>query len=241
MKQAAALVLAMFSMACQSNSKEPLIPSIKASPLTSKEGIVSNRGGENDQLTDNKKGDVNMDDKKTQTAIFAGGCFWCTEAFFTELKGVDKVVSGYIGGTTVNPTYREVCSGATGHAEAIQITFNPDEVAYEDLLQIFFATHDPTTLNRQGADEGTQYRSEIFYTSDSQKAAAENFIKLLTDQNIYEGKKIVTKISAAKKFYPAEEYHQDYYAQNSDQPYCRAVITPKLDKLKKNYKSKLKQ
>ncbi|MEL1242914.1 peptide-methionine (S)-S-oxide reductase MsrA [Flavobacterium sp. DGU11] len=181
-----------------------------------------------------------MDNNKTETAIFAGGCFWCTEAFFTELKGVEKVVSGYIGGTTANPTYKEVCTGATGHAEAIKITYNPSEVAYEDLLEIFFATHDPTTLNRQGADVGTQYRSEIFYTTDEQKASAENFIKLLTDQHIYD-KKIVTKISSAPTFYPAEDYHQDYYAQNGNQPYCQAVITPKMDKLKKNYKSKLKQ
>ncbi|MCO6149373.1 peptide-methionine (S)-S-oxide reductase MsrA [Flavobacterium sp. NRK1] len=181
-----------------------------------------------------------MDDKKFETAIFAGGCFWCTEAFFTDLKGVEKVVSGYIGGKTENPTYKEVCSGYTGHAEAIKITFNPDEVAYEDLLEIFFATHDPTTLNRQGADVGTQYRSEIFYTTDAQKDTAENFIKLLTDQHIYD-KKIVTKVTKAPVFYPAEDYHQDYYAQNSNQPYCSAVITPKLEKLKKNYKSKLKQ
>ncbi|WP_243389569.1 peptide-methionine (S)-S-oxide reductase MsrA [Flavobacterium cyanobacteriorum] len=179
------------------------------------------------------------DNKKTETAIFAGGCFWCTEAFFTDLKGVEKVVSGYIGGKTENPTYKEVCSGYTGHAEAIKITFNPDEVAYEDLLEIFFATHDPTTLNRQGADVGTQYRSEIFYTTEAQKQAAENFIKLLTDQKIFD-KKIVTKVTSATTFYPAEDYHQDYYAQNPDQPYCQAVIAPKLAKLQKNYKSKLK-
>ncbi|KAF2519338.1 peptide-methionine (S)-S-oxide reductase MsrA [Flavobacterium salilacus subsp. salilacus] len=181
-----------------------------------------------------------MDNTKTETAIFAGGCFWCTEAFFIDLKGVEKVVSGYIGGKTENPTYKEVCSGYTGHAEAIKITFNPDEVAYEDLLEIFFATHDPTTLNRQGADVGTQYRSEIFYTTEAQKTTAENFIKLLTGQNIFD-KKIVTKVSKATTFYPAEDYHQDYYAQNENQPYCQAVITPKLEKLKKNYKSKLKE
>ncbi|AXG75293.1 peptide-methionine (S)-S-oxide reductase [Flavobacterium arcticum] len=181
-----------------------------------------------------------MDSTKTEIAIFAGGCFWCTEAFFTDLKGVDKVVSGYIGGKTENPTYKEVCSGYSGHAEAIKITFDPDDVAYEDLLEIFFSTHDPTTLNRQGADVGTQYRSEIFYTTETQKASAENFIKLLTEQDIF-GKKIVTKVSKASTFYPAEDNHQDYYAQNQNQPYCQAVIAPKLDKLKKNYKSKLKE
>ncbi|QEE51533.1 peptide-methionine (S)-S-oxide reductase MsrA [Flavobacterium alkalisoli] len=181
-----------------------------------------------------------MDNSKLETAIFAGGCFWCTEAFFTELKGVDKVVSGYIGGNTKNPTYREVCSGTTGHAEAIKITYNPDEIAYEDLLEIFFATHDPTTLNRQGADVGTQYRSEIFYTTPEQKTAAENFIKLLEDQKIFD-KKIMTRVTEAPTFYPAEDYHQDYFALNPDQPYCRAVIEPKMAKLKKNYKSKLKE
>ncbi|MFL9836060.1 peptide-methionine (S)-S-oxide reductase MsrA [Flavobacterium sp. ST-75] len=181
-----------------------------------------------------------MDNSKLETAIFAGGCFWCTEAFFTDLKGVDKVVSGYIGGTTKNPTYKEVCSGTTGHAEAIKIIYNPDEIAYEDLLEIFFATHDPTTLNRQGADIGTQYRSEVFYTTPEQKTKAENFIKLLEDQKIFD-KKIVTKVSEAKEFYPAEDYHQDYYALNPNQPYCKAVIEPKLSKLKKNYKSKLKE
>ena len=220
MNKALAVILAMVSFSCQSKAK---------SPAANDENV--------NEVTENTN---NMDNTKTETAIFAGGCFWCTEAFFTDLKGVEKVVSGYIGGKTENPTYKEVCTGTTGHAEAIKITYNPDEVAYEDLLEIFFATHDPTTLNRQGADEGTQYRSEIFYTTEAQKTAAENFIKLLTDQDIY-GKKIVTKISKASTFYPAEDYHQDYYAQNTNQPYCQAVISPKLEKLKKNYKSKLKE
>lgn len=215
MKSITAVLLAMVSMACQSKETEKK------------------------EVTQLDKGEINMDDKKTETAIFAGGCFWCTEAFFTDLKGVEKVVSGYIGGKTENPTYKEICEGYTGHAEAIKITFNPEEISYEDLLEIHFATHDPTTINRQGADVGTQYRSEIFYTSDAQKASAENFIKLLTDQKIFE-KKIVTKVTSAPKFYPAEEYHQDYYAINPDQPYCQAVIAPKLAKLKKNYQSKLK-
>jgi peptide-methionine (S)-S-oxide reductase len=221
MKKIAALVLAMFAISCQGSEKDP-----KADSL----GKITQQV---------KKGDLKMDNLKTETAIFAGGCFWCTEAFFTDLKGVEKVVSGYIGGAVVNPSYKDVCTGQTGHAEAIQITFNPAEVAYEDLLEIFFATHNPTTLNRQGADVGTQYRSEIFYTNEGQKKSAENFIKLLTDQNIFDSE-IVTAISAATKFYPAEEYHQDYYAQNGNQPYCQAVIAPKMDKLQKNYKSKLK-
>jgi len=187
-----------------------------------------------------KDNNIEMEEtKNTETAIFAGGCFWCTEAFFTDIKGVTKVESGYIGGKTENPTYKEVCSGYTGHAEAIRITFDPAQVGYEDLLEIFFATHDPTTLNRQGADVGTQYRSEIFYTTNEQKAKAENFIKFLADQKIFD-KTIVTKVTAAPKWYPAEDYHQDYYANNPNQPYCQAVIAPKLVKLQKNYKSKLK-
>jgi peptide-methionine (S)-S-oxide reductase len=223
MKKIAALVLATVSMACQGK------------PNTVAETAAKVK---NNEITQNKGGQI-MDNKKMETAIFAGGCFWCTEAFFTDLKGVEKVVSGYIGGKTENPTYKEVCEGYSGHAEAIQITFNPEEISYEDLLEIHFATHDPTTINRQGADVGTQYRSEIFYTTEEQKAKAENFIKLLTEQNIFP-KKIVTKISAATKFYRAEDYHQDYYANNPNQPYCQAVIAPKLAKLKKNYESRLK-
>ena len=174
-----------------------------------------------------------------EVATFAGGCFWCTEAVFLEIKGVEKVVSGYIGGTTKNPTYKDICTGETGHAEAIQITFNPNEVVYEDLLEVFFATHDPTTLNRQGADVGTQYRSEIFYHSEAQKTKAENYIQLLEKEKLYD-KKIVTKVSSASVFYNAEEYHQNYYNQNSSQGYCQMVIAPKLEKLRKYYKSKLK-
>ncbi|MEO4004696.1 MULTISPECIES: peptide-methionine (S)-S-oxide reductase MsrA [unclassified Flavobacterium] len=187
----------------------------------------------------NKAINTMNEQKGLQVATVAGGCFWCTEALFLELKGVKKVVSGYTGGTVKNPTYKEVCTGTTGHAEAIEITFDPGQISYEDILEVFFATHDPTTLNRQGADVGTQYRSEIFYHDEAQKKAAENFIKLLNDQNIY-GKNVVTKVSQAVTFYPAEDYHQDYYNQNKSQPYCMAVINPKLDKLRKNYKSMLK-
>ena len=174
-----------------------------------------------------------------EIATFAGGCFWCTEAVFLDIKGVEKVISGYIGGITKNPTYKEICTGTTGHAEAIQITFDPTQVAYEDLLEIFFATHDPTTLNRQGADVGTQYRSEIFYHSLAQKDKAENYIALIEKEKLYE-KKVVTKVSTATIFYPAEEYHQNYYNQNTEQGYCQMVIAPKLEKLRKYYKTKLK-
>ncbi|CAM3555984.1 peptide methionine sulfoxide reductase [Flavobacterium saliperosum S13] len=182
---------------------------------------------------------MGTENQKSVKATFAGGCFWCTEALFLEIKGVEKVVPGYTGGKVVNPTYEEVCEGTTGHAEAIEITYNPELISYEDLLEVFFGTHDPTTLNRQGADVGTQYRSEIFYHSEAQKKAAENFIDLLNTQNFY-GKKVVTKISPAVRFYVAEEYHKNYYNRNKNQGYCMAVIAPKLDKLKKNYQSKLK-
>ena len=224
MNKAFAFILAIVSISCQGTPKpitDEMVAEIKP--------VVSHQPAEA----------PGTDNLKLETAIFAGGCFWCTEAFFKELKGVQTVTSGYIGGTKANPTYREVCTGTTGHAEAIKITFDPAQIAYEDLLQVFFETHDPTTLNRQGNDTGTQYRSEIFYMSEAQKKAAENFIKLLTDQKIYSDK-VVTKISKATTFYEAEEYHQDYYALNKSQPYCQMVIAPKLAKLKKNYQSKLK-
>ena len=177
---------------------------------------------------------------EVEVATLAGGCFWCTEAVFLELNGVKSVVSGYIGGKTLNPTYKEICNGDTGHAEAIQITFDPNVISFGELLEIFFATHDPTTLNRQGNDVGTQYRSEIFYNNEVQKQLSEKYIDLLTKENTF-GKPIVTTISAASKFYEAEDYHQNYYNQNKEQGYCSYIITPKMDKLKKVYKDKLKK
>ena len=181
----------------------------------------------------------NMEIKEgMEVATFAGGCFWCTEAVFLELKGVKSVVSGYIGGRTVNPTYSEIGTGETGHAEAIEITFDPALISFGELLEIFFATHDPTTLNRQGADVGTQYRSEIFYHNAFQKQLSEDYIALMTSENTF-GKPIVTKMSQAPTFYVAEDYHQNYYNQNKTQGYCSYVITPKIDKLKKMYQDKL--
>ncbi len=174
-----------------------------------------------------------------EIATFAGGCFWCTEAVFLEIKGVEKVVSGYTGGTVKNPTYKEICTGTTGHAEAIQITYNPKIVPYKDLLEIFFSSHNPTTLNRQGADVGTQYRSEIFYHSENQKKQAEEYIALIEKERLYSDA-VVTAISPAVVFYAAEDYHQNYYNQNSSQGYCQMVIAPKLEKLRKYYQSKLK-
>ena len=175
-----------------------------------------------------------------EVATFAGGCFWCTEAVFLELDGVKSVKSGYIGGKTPNPTYREVSSGDTGHAEAIQITFDPTKITFGELLEIFFATHDPTTLNRQGNDVGTQYRSEIFYHNDFQKSLSEEYIKLLNSENTY-GKSVVTKVSPAPIFYEADDYHQNYYNQNKGQSYCTYVITPKIDKVRSKFKDKLKK
>lgn len=177
--------------------------------------------------------------KDREIATLGNGCFWCTEAVFSELKGVEKVVSGYTGGTVKNPSYKEVSAGTTGHAEALQIIYDPAVIAYEDLLEIFFATHNPTTLNRQGGDVGTQYRSEIFYHSEDQKTKAENYIALITKEKLYSDP-IVTKISPAVIFYDAEDYHKDYYTNNQSQGYCQMVIAPKLEKLRKYYKSKLK-
>ncbi len=179
-------------------------------------------------------------DNGNEVAVFAGGCFWCTEAVFLELKGVEDVKPGYIGGKTKNPTYKEICTGTTGHAEAIQIVFDPSIITYGELLEVFFATHDPTTLNRQGADMGTQYRSEIFTTNAKQKELAQAYIELLNAENTY-GKKVVTKVSEAPTFYVAEDYHKNYYNQNKGQSYCTYVITPKIDKVRKEFKDKLKK
>ncbi len=165
-----------------------------------------------------------------ETATFAGGCFWCTEAVFQRLKGVVSVKSGYTGGAKANPTYEEVCSGKTGHAEAIQVTFDPSATTYDALLDLFWRAHDPTTLNRQGADVGTQYRSAVFYHGEEQRKAAEASKKALDDTKRL-GAPVVTVIEPAGTFYPAEAYHQDYYKRNANAPYCRAVIAPKLKKI----------
>ena len=167
---------------------------------------------------------------QNETAVFGGGWFWCTEAVFKMLKGIYKVDPGYSGGTTLNPTYEEVSGGKTGHAECTRVEFNPDEVKYEDLLTVFFGSHDPTTLNRQGADVGTQYRSVIFYTTEEQKTLAENFIKEINGSNEM-GKPIVTELLPLEDFYVAEDYHKDYYERNKSASYCEIVINPKLEKV----------
>ena len=169
-----------------------------------------------------------------QTATLAGGCFWCLEAVFDEVKGVHSVESGYAGGHVEDPSYREVCTGRTGHAEVVQIHFDPNVVSYRDLLSVFFAIHDPTTLNRQGADVGTQYRSAIFYHNDEQQRIAEELIRELNAQKIWD-RPIVTEVTKLDKFYIAEEYHQEYFARNPYQPYCQAVVAPKVSKFRKHF------
>lgn len=215
MKKKISILLSMLAFSCQSKEKVQLVPHL------------------------NPTKPMEIQDK-LEVATFAGGCFWCTEAVFLELEGVKTVTSGYIGGTTVNPSYTDICTGNTGHAEAIQITFDPNKISFGELLEVFFATHDPTTLNRQGNDTGTQYRSEIFYHNKNQKKISEDYIALLTKENTF-GKPIVTVISEASKFYEAEEYHQNYYNQNQSQGYCSYVITPKVAKVRKLFKDKLKK
>lgn len=177
---------------------------------------------------------------KTSLATFGGGCFWCTEAVFLKVRGVSKVVSGYTGGPKPNPTYKEVCTGLTGHAEVIQITFDPSQVTFEQLLDVFFYTHDPTTKNRQGADVGTQYRSSVFYHDEQQKESTKTVIAELDKSGDFSDP-IVTTIEELKKFYPAEDYHQDYFALNPDNPYCQAVVGPKVSKFQKRYKELMKK
>jgi len=175
-----------------------------------------------------------------ETATLAGGCFWCLEAVFDELRGVHSVASGYSGGRTQNPSYKEVCGGSTGHAEAVQVQFDPAELSYRDLLNVFFAIHDPTTMNRQGADVGTQYRSAIFYHDEAQKRTAEEVIADLNQQAIWD-KPIVTEVAKFDKFFMAEDYHQEYFANNPLQPYCMAVVAPKVSKFRKHFIDKLKK
>jgi peptide-methionine (S)-S-oxide reductase len=174
-----------------------------------------------------------------ETAVFGGGCFWCLEAVFQRLPGVKSVESGYMGGRVENPTYKQVCTGTTGHAEVVRVTFDPSQISYRDLLEVFFTVHDPTTLDRQGNDVGTQYRSAIFYNSDEQRREAEKAIAELTDAGEFSAP-IVTAVGPAAPFFVAEDYHQNYFNENSQQPYCRFIIVPKLEKFRKAFAEKLK-
>ena len=189
----------------------------------------------NSTVAEKITGNENLD-----TATFGTGCFWCTEAIFQQLKGVKKVTSGYSGGHINNPTYKEICTGTTGHAEVIQLLYDPREISFDELLQVFWQTHDPTTLNRQGNDVGPQYRSAIFYQTEDQRRIAEHYKKELNEKKVFDNP-IVTEISALKNFFPAEDYHQNYYNNNGDQPYCYFVIRPKLEKFEKVFKDKIKK
>ncbi len=174
-----------------------------------------------------------------EVATLGGGCFWCTEAVFSDLKGVVKVESGYSGGTVANPSYEQVCTGRTGHAEVAQITFDPEVISYKGILEVFFTVHDPTTLNRQGADVGTQYRSVIFYHNSEQRAVAEQVIKEITAAGIWDAP-VVTQVEPVKAFYKAEDYHQQYFENNPRQPYCQIVVAPKVRKFREHYRDRLK-
>lgn len=183
---------------------------------------------------------LEMNSENLDTITLAGGCFWCVEAVYQQLNGVEKVVSGYTGGTIKNPAYREVCEGTTGHAEVAQIIYDRTKVSLKDILEVFFTVHDPTTLNRQGNDYGTQYRSGIFYSNENQRLMSEDIIKRLDASGAFDDK-IVTEVTPLNVFYPAEDYHQNYYAQNSGQGYCQMVIRPKLEKFKKVFPDKVKK
>ncbi len=175
-----------------------------------------------------------------ETVTLGGGCFWCLEAVYEQLQGVEKVESGYAGGTVPNPTYKQVCTGTTGHAEVVQVTFDPQVIDFKEILEIFFTVHDPTTLNRQGADVGPQYRSAIFYHNDEQKQVVEQVIREITDAGIWDNP-IVTEVALFTEFYKAEDYHQEYYRNNRYQPYCQVVIAPKVAKFRQRYLAKLKK
>jgi len=197
------------------------------------------------QKSENQKISNKMNEEKVnmtgmETITFGAGCFWCVEAVFQQIEGVVKVESGYSNGQTKNPSYKEVCTGNTGHAEVVQVTFDPKKVSFDTILEIFWKTHDPTTLNRQGGDAGTQYRSGVFYSNEAQKVAAQSWLKKLNDEHVFPNP-IVTEITALSNYSKAEDYHQDYYDLNGHNPYCQVVIKPKMDKLQKTFKDKLKK
>jgi peptide-methionine (S)-S-oxide reductase len=183
---------------------------------------------------------MQLNNQKMETTTLGAGCFWCVEAIYDQLEGVESVVSGYSGGSLKNPTYREVSSGLTGHAEVCQIVFNPEIISFEEILEVFWEVHDPTTLNRQGADIGTQYRSVIFYHSEEQKSIAEESKKRMNSSGAYKNQ-VVTQIAPFKSFYEAEDYHQNYFVNNPNQPYCSVVIGPKVKKFRKKFKDKLEK
>ena len=203
-------------------------------------GARSMPSSSNDERPNEATSDDSSSASNHRKATFAAGCFWCTEAVYLRLKGVSKVVSGYSGGNVENPTYKQICTGLTGHAECVQVEFDPDVITYEQLLDVFFHTHDPTSLNRQGADVGTQYRSSVFYHNAKQKAAAEKMIAELDAEGTFD-RPIVTKLEKLEIFYPAEDYHQDYFRLNPNAGYCQVVVGPKVEKFQKRYAALLKE
>ena len=208
---------------------------------TSCDALGQSQAGEKEAASGSPEGDGKKSEEKSmELATVGGGCFWCVEAVFQRLEGVTKVVSGYAGGQTENPNYKQVCTGLTGHAEVCQITYDPSIVSFDEILEVFWQTHDPTTLNRQGNDVGTQYRSVVYYHSQEQKEKAEHYMKKLDEAKIFKNP-IVTEISPLPKFYPAEDYHQNYFNDNPDQPYCQAVVKSKVDKFKKVFSEKMKK
>jgi len=218
----------------------PTVESPESSPFPSSAGGgLAQTTEENKDMSDLPKTETPAPSGK-EVATLAGGCFWCTEAVFTDLKGVEKVESGYAGGRVANPSYEQVCGGDTGHAESIQITFDPKVISFHDLLEVFFTVHDPTTLNRQGNDVGTQYRSAVFTHSDAQKATAEKVIQEINAAKIWDGP-IVTEVTPFTNFYKAEDYHQEYYRLHGRQPYCQFIIAPKVAKFRAHFREKLKQ
>jgi methionine-S-sulfoxide reductase len=212
---------------------------ILTSALVTLATLVSCAQKQKDKKNINKDMTTQVNGVHTETATFGTGCFWCTEAIFQQLDGVSKVTSGYSGGHVKNPTYKEVCTGTTGHAEVVQVEYDPQKISFDELLEVFWQTHDPTTLNRQGNDVGPQYRSAIFYHNSEQKEKAEKY-KAELDKSGAFNNPIVTEITAFSNFYKAENYHQDYYNQNGSQPYCNIVIRPKVEKFRKVFKDKLK-
>ena len=199
-------------------------------------------GGREREVSEDRNAKANAEGaggNVTEVATLGGGCFWCVEAVFDELRGVSSVESGYAGGRTANPTYEQVCTGATGHAEVVRVTFDPREVSFKEILEVFFTAHDPTTLNRQGADVGTQYRSVIYYHDERQREVAEQTIRELDEANIWDGP-IVTEVAPLSNYYEAEEYHQEYFARNPGQGYCRVVVAPKVAKFRQRFRDRLK-
>jgi peptide-methionine (S)-S-oxide reductase len=239
---ASIMLLGVSGCSSATNSEAPPVSAVSADPAVTTTAAAAEPSPSGEGSSEGVPKDVPevaLEVPKQETATFAAGCFWCVEAVFEQLKSVENVRSGYAGGTADDATYKLVSNGNTGHAEVIQFEFDPSVITYEELLEVFWTSHDPTTLNRQGADVGTQYRSAVFYHNDKQRELADAYKKRLNDEKAF-GAAIVTEISPFEKFYSAEDYHQDYFTQNSSEPYCRVVVRPKVEKVRKVFADKLK-